>query len=108
MNTSKTKDDSSKGYILPLIIFIVLAISMAPIGIFYWIDKAGISIPFPKSDGVFITSILAFLFLILLSLLFSAKSKKMFRVVTWILLGLAITNISGCMAMWQGFNGAFG
>ena len=93
-----------------VILFISLAVSMATMGIFYWLDKTGISISFltTKSDSDFIIIILLFLLIVAIAFIYSAKSEKMFRIAIWVLLGLAITNISGCMGMWDGFNGAFG
>lgn len=112
-STKKIKDDSFKGCLGPTLSFVALLLGMAPLGLFHWLSKMGIKqhhLPqvFFKSDAGTFVLIGIFLLILAILLAFSAKSEKMFRIASWTLVVLAVMNLGGCMAMWQGFNGAFG
>ena len=107
----ESKSSSSMGCLS----LVVLVLGMAPMGLFFWLDKMGLKkhhMPefISQADlgdkGYFIV-IGAFLFISYLSLALT-NSEKSLKIVSSILLVLAIMNLGGCMQMWQGFNDAFG
>jgi len=93
------EDKSFSGCAGLAVSFMFLVFGLAPMGIINIIEKNG-WIPFfdTKPDNFLLITVTVFLFSVFFFILYISKSKKMIRVVTWVVLILALVNFSGCMA----------
>ena len=99
-----SEDKKTTEFGFAIFIYVLLILSMAPAGVLFWLSELGIeTIKFRNADGdlLYLKIMGAFLSIVLIALVYSAKSKDLFYKLTLILLGVAVLNMSGCVGIWN-------